>query len=604
VAQQAFEEAEVDAIGLVGVGDADDGLPSDVGRRLLATIKDRARKTELVVHACATQGAYMLLSKADSNAKFSNVRVETGFVSQAWRKALRATLTLGSSSCEVDFWLVHLASSQTRRVTAGVRQEMLNHLATGKPAFLAGDIDTPELVLRHWMLQNKASNPSMASSGVVLPVQGDWSIATKMVMWTTEHEIGRSFQGSDDGVSNAHDMVCVALSHVARNNSVPIDAAEPGDVTSAEEESPMADAVELGPLEGEASLRQEAERIVHQTQERLLEAEASSVDFGDGSGDEREASSASEEHRSRSRTPRRTSEEDRRWRRKSRRDSSARVDVQKESMALPMDFVVAMQDMFFPVEWREFNRPANILRYESSLGPSIRMASLDATVQIAYFILRLRRIALDRRVADAKSRGTSPVDVKAPLTYDEVGIVMEHWKSKFMEQTLTREQAKQDDEEGCSSKEKRSRMRGRWYAYVDRALGNRKLGMALITLGFEVDLKKLATAYARAIADGDASSLPSRKLGLRQRTLSMRAWYRWGHQLKQSVDSKEVTWDSLGPTAQDAYRGFVDGWSAKECDRLTREYGHGMLRSGSARGSYVGQQARGSVVDRLCLRFF
>ena len=39
---------------------------------------------------------------------------------------------------------------------------------------------------------------------------------------------------------------------------------------------------------------------------------------------------------------------------------------------------------------------------------------------------------------------------------------------------------------------------------------NRNLGMALITVGFNVDLHTLANAYARATtADGDAASLLS-----------------------------------------------------------------------------------------------
>ena len=264
---------------------------------------------------------------------------------------------------------------------------------------------------------------------------------------------------------------------------------------------------------------------------------------------------------------------------------------------MPKDFLEAMQAMFLPVELHECDHPADILRYESSLGPTVRMAPLDATIQIAYLIMALRQIALDRRVAEARSLGTSPVDANVPLTRDEVGIVMASWKKKFMEQTLTRAQAEQDDSEGYTSSEKRKRMRGRWYTYMSRVLGNRKLGMALITLGFEVDLKKLATVYAQTAVDGDASSLPSSDL--RQRTLAMRSWYRWGRQLYRSVESNEVAWNSLGPTAQNAWRWYYHGWSAQESDRLTQEYGHGMLRTGREDGSFLGQEARGSVVDRM-----
>ena len=289
----------------------------------------------------------------------------------------------------------------------------------------------------------------------------------------------------------------------------------------------MADAGELG---RSSRLREEAERVVHETQERLLEAEASSVDFGDPPGDEREASSASEEreassaseeHRSRSRSPRRRVKKTRaelRFSPGSGRHSPVRVDMQAKSVELPRDFVVAMQDMFFPVELHKCDRPADILRYESSLGTAVRMAPLSATTQIAYLILALRQIALDCRVDEARLKGTAPLGANVPLTREEVGIVMDSLKSEFREQELTKQQAEEDERESCTGSQKRKRMRGRWFAYQERLFGNRKLGMALITLGFEVDLKKLATVYAQTTADGDASSLPSRDL--RQRTLS------------------------------------------------------------------------------------
>ena len=41
------------------------------------------------------------------------------------------------------------------------------------------------------------------------------------------------------------------------------------------------------------------------------------------------------------------------------------------------------------------------------------------------------------------------------------------------------------------------------------------------------------------------------------------------------------------------------GWSAQASDRLTQEYGHGMLRTGRGRGTFLGQQTRGSVADRV-----
>ena len=141
-------------------------------------------------------------------------------------------------------------------------------------------------------------------------------------------------------------------------------------------------------------------------------------------------------------------------------------------------------------------------------------------------------------------------------------------------------------------------MRSRFYTYMSRALGSRKLGMALIIVGFNVDLHTLANAYARATtADGDAASLPSKDL--RKKVLSMRSWYRWGRQLFNGVESGEVEWDSLGTTAKEAWKWYSRGWSAQASDRLTKEYGHGMLRTGRDPEDFLGQQATGSVADRM-----
>ena len=176
--------------------------------------------------------------------------------------------------------------------------------------------------------------------------------------------------------------------------------------------------------------------------------------------------------------------------------------------------------------------------------------------------------------------------------------MLDFWKSKFREQALTKAQAAEDWRAGLNGDERRKKMRSRFYSYMNRALGSRKLGMALITVGFNVDLHTLANAYARATtADGDAASLPSKDL--RKKVLSMRAWFRWGRQLYNGVESGRTAWHSLGPTAKDAWRWYHHGWSAQECDRLTTEYGHGMLRTGRDRGTFLGQQATGSVADRM-----
>ena len=129
-------------------------------------------------------------------------------------------------------------------------------------------------------------------------------------------------------------------------------------------------------------------------------------------------------------------------------------------------------------------------------------------------------------------------------------------------------------------------------------MGNRKLGMALVTVGLNVDLHTVANAYAQAVTDNAADASSSRK-DLRREVLSTRAWFRWGRQLYDAVQSNRVAWESLGPAAQNAWRWYRNGWSEEECDTLTIKYGHGMLRTGSARGLFMGQQATGSVADRM-----
>ena len=102
--QQAFERVHVHAMGLVEVGDAVQGLPEERATRLLQLIRAEMSRTELVVHANATGHPYMLLSKAGSNVTFRDVRVVAGFVNQAHRKALRATMA--GADCVVDLRLV------------------------------------------------------------------------------------------------------------------------------------------------------------------------------------------------------------------------------------------------------------------------------------------------------------------------------------------------------------------------------------------------------------------------------------------------------------------------------------------------------------------
>ena len=100
--QQAFEVVKVDAMGLVEVGDAVQGLPGREAAELLEIIRAQMAHIQLVVHADATGHPYMLLSKAGSNANLTDVRVQKGFVDQDYRKALRATLR--EADGDVDLW--------------------------------------------------------------------------------------------------------------------------------------------------------------------------------------------------------------------------------------------------------------------------------------------------------------------------------------------------------------------------------------------------------------------------------------------------------------------------------------------------------------------
>ena len=241
--QQAFQRVKVDAMGLVEVGDAHQGLPEHAAAQLLDTIREHMQDIQLVVHANATGHPYMLLSKEGSHANFADVCIV-----QTERKALRARLTWADG--DVDLWLVKLASSPRQRLTMRVRQEMLSHLTTGRPTVIAGDINIPEFVLRQWMQNDGAIfSPSLACSGATPALHGDYTIATNVFMRRREHQIGISFkdarvQWADCG-SDAHDMVCVVLSM-----SDTTDAAELGDRPEEEASSSTnpttADAAELG----------------------------------------------------------------------------------------------------------------------------------------------------------------------------------------------------------------------------------------------------------------------------------------------------------------------------------------------------------------------
>ena len=223
---------------------------------------------------------------------------------------------------------------------------------------------------------------------------------------------------------------------------------------------------------------------------------------------------------------------------------------------------------------------------------------------------RLAELGDDAATADAAELGDPIVDLDMEpaevsrirgqavlaVTSAQHSLCEDFWKGKFEKQRLTQQQAAQDRADGYNSTQRKKRMRGRWYAYQNRALGERKLGWALITFGFDVDMKTLAAEFARAKQDGDAQSSPA---NLRKRVLAMRSWYRWGRQLHDRVRANPGVWDALGPQAQNCWRWFDRGWSAEESDKLTKQYGHGMLRTGPDRGLHLGQGAHGFTVDRM-----
>jgi hypothetical protein len=267
-------------------------------------------------------------------------------------------------------------------------------------------------------------------------------------------------------------------------------------------------------------------------------------------------------------------------------------------LRLTPDFLEAMQELLWPVTLVELDRPSDLLMFESNVGPTVRVDPVDATWGVATLILKLRQIGLDYREKEArKCRLTAIIpNADAPLTYHEVGAVKEYWRGKFLEQPLTQKQAKEDMVEGNTKNNLRQKMRSRFTSYQHRALGNRTLGWALITYGFKVDMQVLAKAYHdQKTESGDASSLPSDNKWLRKQVLRARSWFRWGRQLYCS----NVARDSLPPYAQSALHWYRKGWSADECDRLARKYGHGMIRAGPERGSFLGQEAHGSIVDRM-----
>ena len=211
-----FRKSGAQAVGLVEVGDPEDGLPQQQSNLLKQHIRDAlSPDISLQFHSDGVGSPYMLMSRqavlGACRTDFTNVRVETGFLSQKWRKALCATFT--GPGGEVQLWLVHLASSKNHKLSTAMRKEMLNKLQTATPTIIAGDLNTGESLLKDWMQQEGANfNPMLANSGAPDPRHGDHTIAVNAEMWQVTHNVGRSFESANEPhVSDNHDVVLIAL---------------------------------------------------------------------------------------------------------------------------------------------------------------------------------------------------------------------------------------------------------------------------------------------------------------------------------------------------------------------------------------------------------
>ena len=207
--------------------------------------------------------------------------------------------------------------------------------------------------------------------------------------WTLLSEVRALASSSEDPI--AADAVAL---HDATN---PV--AHPEGETPLIEDSATADVKELGgamdplcdlhldPSEA-ARVRKEAVRALSQMQQALLQAAADSADSTHRRA--RMMPITHGQHRGRSRSPRR-------WRPSSRSegyspspDRSLGSPVLVGGQELPLDFLANLQDLLWPVKFHERDRPADLLSFNSSLSPTVRMARLDGTVSVAALILALR----------------------------------------------------------------------------------------------------------------------------------------------------------------------------------------------------------------------
>ena len=92
----------------------------------------------------------------------------------------------------------------------------MDKLKTGRPVVIAGDLNTFELYIHHWMQQKgREYNVHLASSDAEQVQHGYHTFAANVNMWTVANRVGRRFHGAGilalDSLSDARDMVCVAL---------------------------------------------------------------------------------------------------------------------------------------------------------------------------------------------------------------------------------------------------------------------------------------------------------------------------------------------------------------------------------------------------------
>ena len=92
---EVFRKSGAQAMALVEVGDAENGLPPQQSTLLKQHIRDALPDIPLQFHSDGVASSYMLMSRkavlGACRSVVTNVRIVSGFLSQKWRKASRAT---------------------------------------------------------------------------------------------------------------------------------------------------------------------------------------------------------------------------------------------------------------------------------------------------------------------------------------------------------------------------------------------------------------------------------------------------------------------------------------------------------------------------------